>query len=102
MSKFDAAINKLNEEADFLDLYAEDYERNGAIEKAEKYKKVIVVYRQAIRLLEAAGKIDKEKAYDWIDREYRHFTPDNQDDYHALMQIRALLEALPDEGKKEA
>ena len=52
--------------------------------------------QDAQRVLEAAAKVDKDEAYDWIDREYRHFTPDNQNDYHALMQLRALLFALPD------
>ena len=84
--KFDAAINCLSVMAD------RDF-ANGAPHRGQ--------FRAAIRILEAAGKVDKNDAIStwyWLHSESAIMPPYVPD---GSRQIRALLDALPDEVKHE-
>jgi hypothetical protein len=89
MSKLDAVIKMLN---DFLTVHRED--------DAEKRRRNFPSVEAAIRILEAAENVDKEKAlvvYDDVcDKLYGEGWQGPEDQG---IPIRALLESLPDEEK---
>jgi len=101
MSKLDAAISRLSEYAEDLE---HDYEEQlffGNTETALQYDTWMKDCNAAIRILEAAAKVDKTKAlivYDDVcDKLYGEGWADPEDQG---VPIRILLESLPDEEEK--
>lgn len=94
MSKFDAAIKHLKSKVRDMNALVRRFEDDPGHQEAFRLpylKPKISNYEAAIRVLEAAGKVDKVWA-----------CGDGPDDPEKAEAVSELLEALPDPGKEGA
>ena len=104
----EAAIVELREHADFCHHQWADSSKT--IAYAEHYETKELEYIRAIRVLEAAGRVDKAEL-EWFANEVSHLVVDTGKgmmhgfEYRRAIKvigsIRALLESLPEQGEEE-